>query len=197
MIAILAYGSLIKEKGEELKPFIDKEIPTLTPFPVEFARYSRTRGGGPTVVPHIKGRAVNAKLLVLKKSVTLDEAKDILWRRETGNEGSNKKYKKSESINAVLIEEINEFYGIEHVLYTDFNAIGKIENPDSLELAKAAIASVGKATSGKDGISYLKNLVKSDIVTELMPKYIQCILELTNAKNLDEALERLTGGDIK
>ena len=51
-IAILAYGSLIDEPGEELENCIVNRLgPILTPFKVEYARSSRTRGGAPTLVP--------------------------------------------------------------------------------------------------------------------------------------------------
>src|SRR5262249_52648561 len=50
-IGILAYGSLINDPGVEIEPLIVERISTRTPFPVEYARLSKSRGGGPTVVP--------------------------------------------------------------------------------------------------------------------------------------------------
>jgi len=45
-IGILAFGSLIQDPGPELEPRIVMRIKTLTPFPVEYARISRTTRGG-------------------------------------------------------------------------------------------------------------------------------------------------------
>src|SRR5438046_945771 len=39
-VDILAYGSLIADPGIEIRPLIQAHIPTTTPFPVEFARWS-------------------------------------------------------------------------------------------------------------------------------------------------------------
>lgn len=51
-IAILAYGSLIEDPGKELQPLISERIEDVeTPFSIEFARSSRSRDGGPTLVP--------------------------------------------------------------------------------------------------------------------------------------------------
>src|SRR5207302_1355175 len=45
-IGILAFGSLIGDPGDELKPKIAMRIKTKTPFGVEYGRYSgQTRGG--------------------------------------------------------------------------------------------------------------------------------------------------------
>lgn len=70
-IGILAYGSLISDLGTEIGPLIVRQISTTTPFPVEYARLSQTRGGAPTVVPHSFGNPVKAEVLVLSDSVSL------------------------------------------------------------------------------------------------------------------------------
>ena len=57
-VGILAYGSLIADPGVEIGPLIVRRIETLTPFSVEFARFSATRGGAPTAVPHSSGKRV-------------------------------------------------------------------------------------------------------------------------------------------
>jgi len=43
-VGILAYGSLIYEPGEEIGPLVVKRLSIETPFCVEFARSSSTRG---------------------------------------------------------------------------------------------------------------------------------------------------------
>ena len=75
-IAILAFGSLIDDPGEELHPRIREQIEGIkTPFSIEFARSSSSRGGGPTLVPVDDGGSpVNAVLLALDPAVGLEEA---------------------------------------------------------------------------------------------------------------------------
>ena len=68
LIGILAYGSLGDDPGAEIGSLVAERIGGVrTPFRVEFARQSRTRGGAPTLVPVSEGGAsVEAKVLVLK-----------------------------------------------------------------------------------------------------------------------------------
>jgi len=63
---ILAFGSLIDDLGDELSAAI-KGGPILasTPFPVEYGRFSLSRGGAPTLVPHLSGGKVTARILPL------------------------------------------------------------------------------------------------------------------------------------
>ena len=190
-IGILAYGSLIDEPGHEIRPFITDRITTETPFPVEFGRFSTsTRGGAPTVVPHTLGKPVAAEILVLSDEVQLAEAKSMLWRRERGKMGSGEEYQERGTKNAVLVRVTVDFCGIDHVLYTDFNPEGKISSPDPHALAVAAVESVRKAVSGKDGISYLMNLISKGVITKLTGEYRQEILHLTNTTSLEEALQK-------
>ncbi len=190
-IGILAYGSLIGDPGHEIGPFINVRISTETPFPVEYGRFSTsTRGGAPTVVPHTFGKPVAAEILVLSDEVLLAEAKSMLWRRERGKMGSGEEYQERGTKNAVIVYCTVNFCGIDHVLYTDFNPEGKIHSPDPHALAEAAVKSVHKAGSGKDGISYLMNLISKGVFTELTGKYQQEILNLTKATSLEEALKK-------
>lgn len=191
-IGILAYGSLISDPGMEIGPLIVRRIQTTTPFPVEYGRLSRkTRGGAPTVVPHASGHPVKAEMLVLSDSVTLEEAKNLLWRRETGKVGSSLVYRENSSPDAVVIRDAPDFCGLGHALYTDFNDNGKILRPNATELAEAAIDSVGKAKLGKDGISYLMNLYKGGVETALTPDYIAQILTQTRCTSLVDALAQV------
>lgn len=190
-VGILAYGSLIADPGVEIGPLIDRQIDTLTPFPVEYARFSATRGGGPTAVPHSSGKQVKAKVLVLVDGVALAEARDLLWRRETRNEGSARTYRESGQPNAVVVRDLRGVCGLEHVLYTDFNPEGKIATPDPASLADAAISSVGRAAPGKDGISYLIGLLAAGIETDLTSRYVAEILSRTGASDLAGALRAL------
>lgn len=189
-VGVLAYGSLIGDPGGEMAPLIAHREPTVTPFPVEFARLSVSRGGAPTVVPHSSGHPVRAEVLVLS-AVPLDEARNLLWRRETRNEGSGKGYREGRSANAVVIRDWPGLAGVTHVLYTDFHPEGKILAPDPEMLARAAIASVGSARAGMDGISYLISLLEVGVETALTPQYVAAILSQTSAADLRGALCQL------
>ena len=128
---------------------------------------------------------------MLCESVSLDEAKNLLWRRETRNEGSSRSYIESTSPNAVVIRDEPRFCGLDHVLYTDFNPEGKLGNPDPNALAEAAIRSIAKAPSGKDGISYLMDLIAGGVETALTQRYVDHIRAITGASSLGEALDSL------
>lgn len=190
-VGILAYGSLIADPGIEIGPLIGGRIDTLPPFPVEYARFSATRGGGPTAAPHSSGKRVKAKVLVLVDGVALAEARDLLWRRETRNEGPARTYRESGQPNAVVVRDLRGVCGLEHVLYTDFNPEGKIAAPEPASLADAAIRSVGRAAPGKDGISYLIGRLSAGIVTDLTSRYVAEILSRTGASDLAGALHTL------
>lgn len=189
-LGILAFGSLIGDPGCELAPHTVMRIKTQTPFPVEYGRFSMTRGDAPTLVPHRQGAPVSAQILVLDNDVSVDEARDMLWRRERRKEGSGGKYAESTSPNTVLVRETSESPWVCTALYTDFNEAGKIAHPAPAELAKAAIQSVGKAELGNDGISYLLANIASGIKTPLTDAYRDEILKQTKAVSLGEALEK-------
>jgi hypothetical protein len=187
-IGILAYGSLISDPGSELEPRIGIRIKTQTPFPVEYGRISRTRGGAATLVPHEAGAPVAAEILVLDDDISMDEARNMLWRREARQEGSGKAYPAGSGENSVLVQTIHDDPCVETVLYTDFNAAGKITHPTAEELAKAAIESVAKADQGKDGISYLIAALESGIRTSLTDEFRAEILRQSGAGMLQELL---------
>jgi hypothetical protein len=187
-LGILAYGSLIKDPGSEIARRIKFRLKTVTPFPVEYGRYSgKTRGGAPTVVKHDTGAPVAAEILVLDDKVSFDEARDILWRRERRKEGSGETYVESKSPNSVLVREVTDNC-VERILYTDFHPEGKIALPDALDLAKAAIKSVKVADNGKDGITYLMDNVAAGIDTPRTREYVNEILRITKTETLEEAL---------
>jgi len=193
-IGILAFGSLIHDPGPELESRIVMRIKTQTPFRVEYARYSgKTRGGAPTLVPHESGSPVSAEILVLDDEVAADEARDMLWRRETRKSDSGERYAEGTSANSVLVREITDDACVSTVLYTDFCSAGKIEYPKAEELAQRAIQSVQTADAGKDGISYLMNAVTYGIETPLTLGYRDEILKQTNALSLEEALRKAKG----
>jgi hypothetical protein len=200
-VGILAFGSLITDPGSEVVSVRVDSINADTPFKVEFARSSRIRDGAPTLVPVEEGGAkVNAVVFVLAPSVTERQAGDILWRRETRRIGTGGRYRPraNPGPNNVLVKSLTGFAGLDVVLYTDFPASGKLNNPTPQQLAVLAIESVkGNAgATGMDGISYLIAAKESNILTPLMPEYEKEILARTASADLKEALHkvRLGGG---
>ncbi|MCC6796589.1 MAG: N-6 DNA methylase, partial [Candidatus Hydrogenedentes bacterium] len=188
-IGILAFGSLIGDPGPELAPKIIMRIKTPTPFPVEYGRYSQTRSGAPTLVPHPAGAAASGEILVLDDAIPIDEARDMLWRRERRKEGTGEAYVAGTSPNSVLVCEITDSPCVSTVLYIDFPPEGKINKPNPDELARKAIQSVKAAKDGKDGITYLLNNIAAGIKTPLTADYEAEILKQTQTRSLQEALE--------
>lgn len=195
-VGILAYGSLLEDPGMEMAPLIVGRIPgTETPFRIEFVRSSQTRGGAPTVVPVADGGAtVRGTVLVLHDSVSFDNARDLLWRREYRREGTEHRYQEPTGTagpNHMIAEELPNFAGLAVVLYARFGPT--LSNPTPDALAELAIKSVGTdaGRKGLDGISYLISLKRQGIVTPLMPAYEQAVLERTGAASLEAALAAL------
>ncbi|MGQ7846383.1 hypothetical protein ACUNV4_18025 [Granulosicoccus sp. 3-233] len=194
-IGILAYGSLIEDPGIELGPLIvNRVVDVKTPFNIEFARSSRTRDGAPTVVPVVGfGAAVMGVVLVLDESIDIELARDLLWRRETRSEGSNRHYRhaKRPVSNQIVVAQVEDFHNVDTVLYTSITS--NIPNPTPPILARLAINSAaGYAGSmGRDGISYLISLKRQLIETPLMTDYEAEILKLLGASSLRGALQHV------
>jgi hypothetical protein len=187
-IGILAFGSLVTDPGTELRSRIAMRIKTKSPFSVEYARISQTRGGAPTLVPHESGAPVSAEILVLDDDTSVAEATGMLWRRERRREGTGDTYSRGTADNSVLVEEFHDAPCVSTVLYTDFNPTGK-NSYTAAELAKRAIRSVAAAPPGMDGITYLMNMIHSGIETPLTAAYKTEILKQTVTLTLEEALK--------
>lgn len=191
-VGIMAYGSLIDEPGAELAPLILRTIRQVTtPFPVEFARKSTSRGDAPTLVPHATGVAVQAAILVVDASA--EKATDMLWRRETRISDVSRRYPGPRPGNpkAVNVVSISDVAGIDVILYTSIGANIDPLTPD--HLAELAIASVKTAKPGMDGISYLMSATANGIVTPLSEAYAAAILAQTGAADLAAARAQLAG----
>lgn len=186
-VGILAYGSLIDEPGNELAAVIEHVVRGIdTPFPIEFARKSLSRGDAPTLVPYSEGAPVRAA--ILKLATTVAQATDMLWRRETRTSDNTRPYPgtRPDRPNAVRVEKLRDFAGVETVLYT---AIGANVSPlTATRLAELAIASVAKARPGLDGISYLLSAKANGIATSLSPAYEAEILRMLRVETLEDAL---------
>lgn len=199
-VGILAYGSLIEDPGKEIVPLIcERKEGIETPFSIEFARSSSTRDGAPTVVPvDIGGGRVHATILVLDAGVDLKTAQDLLWRRETRNESTDKHYAlpSKPNPNRMVVEQLDNFAGLDVVLYTKLGA--NITDPNAAKLADLAIKSA-KAEAGrseKDGISYLLSVKRQGISTPLMQGYENEILQKTGTSSLVDALSRCREGYV-
>ncbi len=195
---IFGFGSLIVDPGQELAAATERREETETPFAIEYGRSSGTRGGAPTLVPVKSGGAkVKATVFVLKDSISEQEAKNILWRRETRQVGSGKQYKRPAhpGPNSVLAAYTANLLGLDKIFYTDFADSGKLTDPTPAQLARLAVdsASDPKVKEGMDGITYLMNAKKSGIETPLTPAYEKEILRLTGTTSLEEALAKCRG----
>jgi|SRR2546422_6199688 len=199
-IGILAYGSLIEMPGKELGPLVQQPPtgPVKTPFRVEFARKSvSTRGGAPTLTPVETGGAfVNGVIWVLDDMLSIEDAKDKLWRRETGNECNDKHYD-PDNPGSVIIKSLNEFGGLETVLYAYTKPNIDELTPENLAYLaiESARGDAGAKQPPKDGISYLISIKEHGIVTPLMPAYEAAILNRTKASSLPEAFVKVRRGE--
>jgi len=186
-VAILAYGSLAADPGEELAALIDERIhPYPTPFAVEYARLSPHRGQGPvlTVVPAEEGDPVDGYLLRMKEGVSVETATRALWRRETHQVGSEKLPLGAERRDIHLITDLPE---ADAALY--WAAQSNYPRPDAAGLARRAIDSArGPAgAKRKDGISYLAQAMVAGIRTRLTDAYLAALLEQTDTADLEAA----------
>src|SRR5882672_9524693 len=83
-----------------------------TPFRVEFARKSSTRGNAPTLIPVNDGGAqVSARIFVLHPDTLEQAAKDTLWRRETRITGHYSPPARP-TANTVLVETAHNLHGV-------------------------------------------------------------------------------------
>ena len=193
LIGIMAYGSLIEDPGPEIKAARARVVSGLTtPFKVEFARKSRSRGDAPTLVPVTQGGAhLPAQIIVLKEHISEADAQNLIWRRETRQIGTGRPYiaKEHPGANTTIVRRIENSGGVDIVFYTEIGA--NIEPLTSAELARLAIESVMKAELGKDGISYLMATLGRQVETPLSNPYREEILGRVGVNSLAEALEVL------
>lgn len=194
-IGILAYGSLISDPGEEINNLTIARINVITPFNVEFKRSSSTRSYAPTLIPVTNGgRPVKGVILVLNEQTTIDAAKTILWRRERHSNDYNEVYSEpsNPTPNKVRVRSLNKFCEVEIVLYTEIGQ--NISEPVTASLlSDLAIRSILSDSGSRklDGVRYLLNAKKSGIITELSEDYEKEILNKTNARSLEEVIEKL------
>src|SRR5260370_5517451 len=157
-IAILAYGSLLTEPAKVMKPHLLGAIEQITPFGVEYARSSRSRGGAPTLVKYENAEPVSGRLLVLDQAESaVEEVKRWLWEREGRPQWS-----------AIKVIRI----GGRLVVYADLEPNIPERYLSAPILAELAIGSVPLAED-RNGIRYLADNLSSGIRTRLTPEYEQ------------------------
>ena len=189
-VGILAFGSLIGDPGREIAgATVGTTRDILTPFNVEFARSSKTRGGAPTLVPVDTG---GTKVAGIIYEVASDEetAADFLYRREIHRVGSGRRYRAPPAVreDAVRIDRYPQFQGFDVVLSTRIRA--NISPLTIAKLAELAIQSAKTMDDGRDGISYLIDARKHGIATPLSPGYEREILRRLGVNDLHEALAK-------
>jgi hypothetical protein len=185
-IGILAFGSIAEDTGSALAAAVTRRIEVHTPFAVEFARSSRTRDGAPTLVPvRQSGAHVPATVLILDDSVTMADARAMLYRRETGRLNN-----RNAGSRAAWIAELPGFAGTSTCLYTALPS--NIRPLTAEKLAELAVCSAAASAGAeqRDGISYLQQQKRRGVATPLMPAYEEAVLARTGACDLDGAWER-------
>jgi len=211
-LAILAYGSLLADPGAELVPAIVDRRPVQTPFAVEYARSSSSRCGAPTLVKVEKpgiGAPVRARLLLLRDDMTVEAARDMLYRRETNHVGEKnvtydderQRKRRNAGKDVVIIETLRDFEGVRAVLYADLPPSDDFLLDDAIspedkanKLACLAIQSVTRETfcSQRDGIRYLADAICHDIHTPLTETYRAAVLRCADdAPDLETARQRI------
>ena len=196
-IALLAYGSLQWNPEEQLEEALEfsAATPTTTPFSAEFARSSNGRAGAPTLVPVNGGGArVPALLIPFEEGVSADEAKTLIWRRETGRRAGDYPNPSVIRRNTTVVDELTEeFADFARVLYVRFLPDMPAMEPAKLaELAiRSARGEVGAAR--RDGISYLSKAKEYGVVTPLSSPYESEILSRLSVASLDDAWEKAQG----
>jgi cation transport regulator ChaC len=190
-VGILAYGSLIVDPREEIQSAtIEIKKGIVTPFKVEFARTSRTRGGAPTLVPvDIGGAQVRGWIFVL--DVPEEEAANRLWRRETDRVGSGMRYEHPQKVgpDSVVVDRLKNFEDVGIVLYTRISS--NIPDVNAEKLASLAIESAQTLDNERDGISYLIRAKANGIQTPLSDGYEQEIIRRLKASDLEDALRKV------
>jgi hypothetical protein len=191
-IGILAFGSIITDPGSEIEEATDRKFSEIeTDFKIEFSRTSEKRAGAPTLAVHEAGSTVLATLFVLNDGISCNEAKNILFRRETNKVGN------TESIyrvtNWMEIKESKASNLCDVILYASM--IPNIDSPTAKELATLAVKSSKDKSNHssekrRDGIQYLYDVKRLGIKTPMMKAYELEILKLLQVETLEEAIQK-------
>jgi hypothetical protein len=194
-VGLLAYGSLLWDQGPELEDVLDLNMRIRgveTPFNVEFARSSRTRGRGPTLVPVTAGGApVLGAIFPFRERLSVNEAQTLIWQRETGHSTSGYDAEKGANHPDKVFVDPHEALHAEFDIVLAVRIAPNIEPLTGDELAARAIASARSefGQDRRDGISYLLGAKNVGIETPLRPEYESAILRTLRVTSLEGALE--------
>ena len=179
-IAVLAYGSLLAHPGEFFGKYMKSLKRCCTPFPVEYCRCAKGRGGAPTLVKSKNGSKVNGGLIILDLDGFDKNNIYFVKRKLMGRERTKR---------TDFIKHRDKLFRSYLLIYSDFPAICEKPNPECL--AEFAISSVRECVEiffpAKDGIRYLMENIEWGIETPLTCQYKEAILKRTGTKTLDEA----------
>lgn len=181
-ITILAYGSLIWDPGNEIKQHTIAVIDCFTPFNIEYAQISGTRGSAPTLTKvEGFGGKTRAKLFVLDYHNNPKEKKrvySLVCKRE-GIENEKPWDGYGDPPAPIFREDILEY---STVFYCAFKIKKDIESivkkgllvKKLVEWAKKSVKECAKSGKiEKNGVRYLINCYKAGIITPLTEAYIQ------------------------
>jgi hypothetical protein len=165
--AVLAFGSLIWDPGSLFAQLGTPELclPCRTPFAIEFARRSTSRGGAPTLVKVTGAGDSPAQLFVFQKPESA--VRDALGARE----GIRVERRRSHIQHC----ELPQYAGM-NVLFAALESnLRPGEELTAENLALWAIDSVMKARGGKDGVSYLAGCRAIGCETRLLNAYSEAV----------------------
>lgn len=204
---ILAYGSLLQDPGDEIAAVTVDRILVTTPFPIEYARSSRSRAGAPTLVPVPEdyGAPVRAQILLIRSDMRADTVRDILYRREINEVGDvSMRYDEEtqqKKNDPVLVKPVDDLGGVSTVFYTRLKANIDVvlDTERSVEakaahLARLAVKSVTEETyaENRDSIRYLADALEHGIHTPLTDAYRAAVLRRAcDAPDLEAARQRI------
>jgi hypothetical protein len=163
-----------------------------TPFNVEFARSTRSRGGAPTLVPVAEGGAhVFGAIFPFRERLLAHEAQTLVWRREVRrSNGEHDAERNADHPDKVFVDAHEALHaGFDFVLVVRIPP--NIEPLNGEELASRAILSADTkfGLDRKDGISYLIGASDAGIETPLRRDYESAILRKLGTTSLGAALE--------
>ena len=172
-IGIYGYGSLLDDAGPQIEPRIIDRVRALSPWPIEYARRSKRRGGAPTLTIYPAGSNVGGALLILDLEVDCAETvREWLWDREGRPKRTSIK--------------VMPFLGLSSVVYAGLEPNISETDMTADSLARLAIKSVSSAGE-LNGIRYLAANIARGIITPLTFAYRDAILKLMRADDLAEA----------
>jgi len=167
---------LLWDPGEFIQMNNTRLMRADTPFEIEYARESKSRGGGPTLIPDDRGGRVNGGIWVLRLRDTepgISTVRKELAKRETTTESN--------------IRDCPGLGGLSHVFYVSLPCTMSMIEPSIL--ARKAIESV-RRNPERNGVQYLRKNIEWGIVTPVTNEYRNAILSQLQCQSLEDAEAR-------